>query len=270
MRLHHSLTLDCSRLGGSRARLSCQRIVCVHMQFVRADARETTHSVEGEIRYITSLRRFTTSLTTQTVRPHLPHIAPSSIAPNRQGTMAVDLVDELCHRLTALPLTTTATLSQQHPLLSEPSLQQTFFPLMRLPVELRLKIYDFAYQDTINSIVAPPFGTSKAAGRPLRPPLEDFKQQRLAIDYVKCPPIVGALALLDTGRSNRLETTDAFKWLSVAHVKALEARHRRYHSLAPHERLAQTPLFMSRRQKREMEFLVHLEMIEDRQVAKEM
>lgn len=139
---------------------------------------------------------------------------------------------------------------------------------MELPVELRLKIYDFAFQETIDSVVSPPFNTPKA-GRSLRPPLKRLIEQRHLLNYTRCPRIVGSLALLHTSRTLRLETIDTFQWLVVVNYKAIEARAIAFNALTEEARFALLPKFLTAEQSIEREYLARLEVVEDQEVARE-
>lgn len=87
---------------------------------------------------------------------------------------------------------------------------------MELPTEIRFTIYELALQQTIDNIVCPPFGTARLMPAPpckrVRPAGSSnvnylFKETE---EYVRCPPIVGALALLHTNREIRSESADDF------------------------------------------------------------
>lgn len=101
---------------------------------------------------------------------------------------------------------------------------------MELPTEIRFTIYELALQQTIDNIVCPPFGTARLMPAPpckrVRPAGSSnvnylFKETE---EYVRCPPIVGALALLHTNREIRSESADEFMRLADAHVQALSER----------------------------------------------
>jgi len=91
---------------------------------------------------------------------------------------------------------------------------EDFFPFMKLPTEVRFMIHDIALQQTVSHAIFPPFGTPK-----VEPPV--VMQSPYIVGVTKCPPIVGALALLHTNRELRSESADELMRLALAHVHGL-------------------------------------------------
>lgn len=75
-------------------------------------------------------------------------------------------------------------------------------PLLRLPSEIRLMIYAFALENTIDAVRAVSF-------------LKDMST-------TPCPPIHGALALLHTNSLIRSKSSDAMEFLAKAHFDHLD------------------------------------------------
>lgn len=203
------------------------------------------------------------------VPPYTSYRSISNDTSNLPVTMT-DHFEVLSHALATNTVTPSiATTTHSPPSFHIAKTSQPYFPIMKLPVELRLKIYDFALQDTVDSVVSPPFNTLKKAGRSLRPPLEDLYLGTRTLGYAKCPPIVGALALLHTNRAIRSETADTMNWLGVAHFRALEARRNKHNCLSDEFRLTRIPKFLTFKESIEREFLIQLEMAEDQEVVRE-
>lgn len=80
--------------------------------------------------------------------------------------------------------------------------QEKDSPLLRLPSELRLAIYDFALQDTLDDTIA----QDKASSR----------LDRTSEDNPEPLPFIGALAILHTSRALRTEGADTMRSLAEA------------------------------------------------------
>jgi hypothetical protein len=79
-------------------------------------------------------------------------------------------------------------------------------PFMKLPPELRLAIYTFAFQNTVNEIKAIPLHTFTIPGH-----------------SPNHPPMLGALALLHTSRNIRRESSESMKYLASAQRQQIRA-----------------------------------------------
>lgn len=99
-------------------------------------------------------------------------------------------------------------------------------PIMRLPVELRLRIYNFAFEDIIDEIVA------DAANKKRMYQEADEMWPSLSVSKADHPIFVGVLSLLHVSRELRRESLDALrtptrafkKTCSVQSKTTLEAR----------------------------------------------
>lgn len=176
-------------------------------------------------------------------------------------------IDDLCPLLAAVALGPSRNL-RAHAQQPSSDASPKAFPLMDLPTELRLYVYEFALQDTLNSIVAPPFGKPKP-GRSKRPlsagPGSSFVSPN---EYVRCFPLVGALALLHTSREVRAETTDAFERWASAHRDMLEVREDCILKGCLQERMARVPPFKSFLERLHEASFEWREALEDTYVAK--
>jgi hypothetical protein len=83
--------------------------------------------------------------------------------------------------------------------------------LVGLPAELRLIIYEFALQDTIDSLV-------------FTPPPRTYEDYKKACGELTALPFLGALALNHTSRLIREESLDTFSSLLDAHYQAIKTR----------------------------------------------
>jgi hypothetical protein len=133
--------------------------------------------------------------------------------------MAHNSIEELCDLMPGLELQSDrfALIPAEPPRPTTLFSPQQFSHFMGLPVEVRFMIYEIALQQTIDRAIFPPFGAPK-----LMPPVKDA--ERNFGEHMKCPPIVGALALLHTNRELRSESADELMRLALVHVKFLKIR----------------------------------------------
>jgi hypothetical protein len=144
--------------------------------------------------------------------------------------MARNPIEELCDLMPGLELQSdrAAPFHTEPPRPTTLSSRQQVFPLMKLPTEVRFMIYAYALQQTIDRAIFPPFGTPKLMPPPVPrhvTPL-DSREPPLGFDkeHIRCPPIVGALALLHTNRELRSESADELMQLALGHVQLLKIR----------------------------------------------
>jgi hypothetical protein len=102
-----------------------------------------------------------------------------------------------------------------------PSRQQTF-PFLKLPTEVRFMIYDIALQHIIDDAINPSFGAQRLMHMTPDFPL-DLNSSGFE-ERCKCPPVLGALALLHTNRELRSESADELVRLAFAQVQAITSR----------------------------------------------
>lgn len=111
---------------------------------------------------------------------------------------------------------------------SLPSRQQ-FFPIMKLPTEVRFMIYAIALEQTIDHAISSPFGTPRLMSAPAfelyRLPNSNLTSLIFPATIVTSPQVVGALAFLHTNRELRSESASEFMRLALTHVRVLGERH---------------------------------------------
>jgi hypothetical protein len=142
-----------------------------------------------------------------------------------------EAIEELCDLMPGLELHpgTSAHISAEPPpgrATALPS-RQEFFPLMKLPIEVRFMIYEIALQQTLDHAISPPFGTPRLMPAPTCTPRICLSCRKIYHDFPEVHkiilPMVGALALLHTNRELRSECAEEFMRLGPTHVKALKA-----------------------------------------------
>jgi hypothetical protein len=82
-------------------------------------------------------------------------------------------------------------------------------------------IYDITLQQIIDQAISPAFGTPRLMPNPASTPdLPISLDDRRLEERCKCPPVLGALALLHTNRELRSESADELVRLAFAHVQS--------------------------------------------------
>ena len=190
--------------------------------------------------------------------------------------MAHNPIEELCDLMSRLELhaAAPALITSVEPPGSATTFfsRQQFFPIMKLPTEVRCMIYEISLQQTIDDIISPPFGIPRLMPAPVclevAPTYYVFERVE-----AKFPPSVGALALLHTSREVRSESTGELIRLLAAHVKALTKhatsfRDDDYNLKEP--RFAKLPLFKSHEERRVEAAAEYWEALQDQRVALKM
>jgi hypothetical protein len=120
------------------------------------------------------------------------------------------------------------------------SSRQQFFPFLKLPTEVRFIIYEIALQQTVDHAISPPFGTPRLMPAPV---LTQDRSPDIPINLAnaKCPPLIGALALVHTNREVRSESAKELMRLTLIHVG--EVRRTSCQSLQNEARFLELPLF---------------------------
>jgi hypothetical protein len=150
--------------------------------------------------------------------------------------MAHNPIEELCDLMPGLEFQSdrAAHIPAEPPRPTNVPSRQQFFPLMKLPTEIRFMIYAIALQQTIDHAISPPFGTPRLLPAPACEQKWSRNPKRISHTFprlkVTCPPLVGALGLLHTSRALRSESANEFNRLGFSHITALGAREHDLHN----------------------------------------
>jgi hypothetical protein len=143
---------------------------------------------------------------------------------------------------------------------------EDFFPFMKLPTEVRFMIYDIALQQIVDHAISPSFGTPRLMPTPV---ITKGSHPDIPVNLAnaKCPPLLGALALLPTNRELRSESAKELVRLTLTQGRITKTRCEDFQYEA---RYLELPLFKSVEERHEDVFIELWQAVQDFEMVMKM